>query len=60
MKIEQMSDRQLEAEKAMLIEWIHFPSLEEEQSGEVDSWRKELDAVRAVIKQRQEQGAETR
>jgi hypothetical protein len=60
MNIEQMSDRQLEAEKEMLIEWIHFPSLEEEQSGEVDIWRKELESVYAEIKERQEKGKETR
>jgi hypothetical protein len=60
MNIQRMSDRKLEMEKKMLIEWIHFPSLEEEQSGEVDDWRKSLELIYAEIKQRQEQGKETR
>jgi hypothetical protein len=60
MNIEQMSDRKLAQEKHQLTEWIHYCSDEEVESGEADSWRRELDAVRAVIKRRHEQGKETR
>ena len=60
MNIEQLSDRKLATEEALLVEWIRFASIEENQNGEADSWRRELDAVRAEIKRRHEQGKETR
>jgi hypothetical protein len=60
MNIQRMSDRQLEAERNLMLEWIETATPDEHDSGEVDSWQDHMKLVDAEIKQRQEQGEETR
>jgi hypothetical protein len=60
MIVEQMSDRKLEMERLSFFYWIKFHSDEEEESGEVESWRNSLELIDAEIKRRHEQGSETR
>jgi hypothetical protein len=60
MNIEQMSDRKLEDERISFQEWIIYANQEERDSGEVESWGESLKLIDAEIKERQEEGVETR
>jgi hypothetical protein len=60
MNIEQMSDRKLEDDRNLMLKWIATATPEEHESGEVKSWDDHLKLINVEIKQRQEQGKETR
>jgi hypothetical protein len=55
-----MSDRKLEDERNLMLQWIVTSTTEEHDSGEVDSWHDHRKLVVAEIERRREQGKETR
>jgi hypothetical protein len=60
MLVEQMSDRKLEAERNLMLEWIEAATPDEHVSGEVESWQNHLKLFDAEIERRLEQGEETK
>jgi hypothetical protein len=60
MNIQRMSDRKLEDERNLMLEWIVTSTTEEHDSGEVDSWQDHMKRIDVEILRRQEQGEETR